>query len=124
MIEKEKTAIDDFHINNYYQIDKVTPAYKKYCDFLEELYFSEKQEYNLNIKEKIIAKLKSISVIFVYFLYKNIKINLDKYRRENVKRNFFIEWFIEMDNQIVSSEEKKQIEDRLRKVLNENNKKT
>ncbi len=117
---ERKTAIDDFHIDQYYQIDKVHPAYKKYCDFLEEVYSSKKQHFNLNIKNKIIAKLKSISVILVYFLYKNFKINLDKYRNEEIKRNFFIEWFIYMDNQIVSSDEKKEIEDRLKDILNKN----
>ena len=114
------TAIDDFHIDQYYQIDKIHPAYIKYCDFLEEIYNSKKQQYNLNIKNKLIAKLKSISVIFVYFLYKNFKIDLDRYRNEEIKRNFFIEWFIEMDNQIISDDEKKEIEDRLKSILTNN----
>ncbi len=116
---ERRTAIDDFHINQYYQIDKVRPAYKNYCDFLEEVYYSKKQNYTLYFKNKIIAKLKSISVVFVYFLYKHFKIDLKKYRKEDLKRNFFIEWFIEMDNQIVSSDEKKEIEDRLKDVLQE-----
>ena len=117
-----KTAIDDFHIDQYYQIDKIHPAYKKYCDFLEEVYHSEKQDYTIGIKDKSIATLKSISVIFVYFLYKKSKINLEKYRKKDLKRNFFIEWFIEMDNQIVSNDEKKEIEDRLKLILEKNNK--
>jgi len=119
---ERKTAIDDFHINQYYKIDKVHTAYMKYCDFLEEIYNSKKQNFNLTIKNKIIAKLKSISVIFVYFLYKNFKIDLDKYRKEDIKRNFFIEWFIEMDNQIVSDHEKQEIEDKLKNILNNNEK--
>jgi len=117
---ERKTAIDDFHIDQYYQIDKAHPAYMKYCDFLEKVYCSKKQNYVLGVKNRIIAKLKSISVIFVYFLYKNFKIDLEKYRKEDLKRNFFIEWFIEMDNQIVSNDEKKEIEDRLKDILKKN----
>lgn len=111
-------AVDNYYVNQYYQVDKIDPAYKIYCDFLEKTYTAKKQHYNLNIKNKIIAKLKSISVIFVYFLYKISKIDLDKYRKENLKRNFFIEWFIEMDNQIASTDEKKEIEKRLKDIVN------
>ena len=49
---ERSTAIDDFHINQYYQIDKARPAYMKYCDFLEDAYSSKKQHFNLNIKNK------------------------------------------------------------------------
>jgi len=116
-----KTAIDDYHINLYYQIDNETPAYKKYCNLLEDIYILEKQKYSLGLQKKIIAKIKSISVIFVYFLYKKMKINLDRYKEETIKKNFFIEWFIEMDNQIVSNTEKINLENKLKSILSKNN---
>ena len=119
--KNRKTAIDDYHINQYYQIDTQNPSFVNYVNFLETLYKAKKQEFSLTIPNKILAKLKTISAKLVYQLYQYQNIDLSKYRNNSqIKRNFFIEWFIEMDNQIVSSDEKKEIENRLQNILNKN----
>jgi len=113
-----RTAIDDYHIDQYYQIDTQTPSFVKYVDFLERLYKSKKQNFSLSIGNKIIAKMKTLFAKLMYTLYRYQNIDLDKYRtNSSLKRNFFIEWFIEMDNQIVSNDEKRELEDKLKEIL-------
>jgi surface carbohydrate biosynthesis protein len=114
---ERKVAIADSFIKQYYQVDEMRPAFVNYCDYLEEVYKSNHQQYNLTIINKLKAALKSISVTLVYFLFKNIQIDLDKYRKEDVKKNFLIEWFIEMDNQIVNDAEKKEVEEKIKQTL-------
>ncbi|PHS33944.1 MAG: hypothetical protein COA92_02565 [Sulfurovum sp.] len=120
--KNRKTAIDDHHVNQYYLIDTHCSSFIKYVDLLETLHKTKKQMFSLPIHQRILATIKTISAKLVYILYKYQNINLNKYRdNSSLKRNFFIEWFIEMDNQIVSGNEKKEIESRLKVILKKNN---
>lgn len=110
--------IDDAYIREYYQVDKNYPSYIKYCDMLEELYnnIDTEQPYKVAFKEKIGALVKALVIMLVNTLYKRFNIDLNQYRRRN-KNRFLMNWFIEMDNQIATESEKKDIEDKLRQTL-------
>ncbi|PHO11959.1 hypothetical protein CPG38_10145 [Malaciobacter marinus] len=123
-ISLKKCAIEDRFVREYYEKNDSSPSYKIYADFLEDLYkCNKKQIYNISLKEKIKAYITTINVSIVYLLYKLLKVNLDKYRKNDLKRNFLIEWFIEMDNQIVADKEKNLLEKKLKEMLKVNNEK-
>lgn len=110
-------AIENNYIFSYYENDDNFPAFMKYCNFLENLLNKKKSEFNLKTIDSIKGKILSFFVLFVYTLYSLLNINLDKYKSNIVKRNFFIEWFIEFDNQIASDQEKQEIENRIKKII-------
>ncbi len=113
-----KCAISDESVNGYYHFDKNKVGFKEYCDFLEELFNSKgKQKFNLKFKNILKAYITTIAVSGVFLLYKLFKIDLEVYRKSNKKRNFFIEWFIEIDNQLVTKEEIFKEENRLKDIL-------
>jgi len=120
--DDRKSAINDCYINQYYQIDTKKPSFIKYVDLLEILYKSDKQVFEMSIYNKLTATVKTVAAKLIYFLYRYQNIDLDRYRKDStLQRNFFIEWFIEMDNQIVSSEEKENIENILKNILQKGN---
>lgn len=109
--------INESYIRQYYQVDNDKPSFIKYCDMLEEVYSSEdKQIYDIKLIDKIKAKIMTVMVILVNFAYRVSNIKLDKYRKRN-KNNSILSWFIEMDDQIASDKEKKDIEDRLVEII-------
>lgn len=113
-----KFPIDDYFVNQYYRLDQKRPSFEFYTDFIVNLCNSgEKQKFNISAMEGIKAKLTSLLVWLVYNLYKTSNIDLNQYRNKR-NNNFFISWFIEMDNQIATDKEKEEIENRLKKVLN------
>ncbi|MGV8155096.1 MAG: surface carbohydrate biosynthesis protein [Alkaliphilus sp.] len=114
---ERELPIDNSYIREYYQVDEVNPAYKNYCDMLEKLFNSNsKQHFNIKFKDTVRSKFKAIAVVIVNILYKTLKFDLEKYRIRN-NNNFFIRWFIEMDNQIATGNEKRDIEERLKKTM-------
>lgn len=110
-------AISNDDIRKYYEINDEIPSFKLYVDFIEELFISnKKQNYKISFKEKLQAYVTTLKVIVVFSLYKVFKEKVHKYKTNN-KRNILQDWFIEMDNQIVSNNELVEIENNLKKIV-------
>ncbi|MCT4583405.1 MAG: hypothetical protein N4A54_00650 [Peptostreptococcaceae bacterium] len=117
-ILKESNNIDI--IKSYYYVDSKETAVEKYANYIELLYRnSVKYKFNISAKEKYKAQFKTFGVKIVYGLYKKFKNKLDlDYYRKRLDNNYFIRWFIEMDNQIVQKEDLLDIEINIKNQLN------
>ena len=94
-------------IESYYYVDLNQTAIVKYANFIESIYSNnESCEFKISSKELIKAKYKTFGVKIMYNLFKVFRerIKLSEYRKRT-NNNYFIRWFIEMDNQICGNNE-------------------
>lgn len=93
-------------IESYYYVDVNETAIEKYADFIESVNKNNDCGFLISLKEKIKAEYKTFGVKIMYKLFQLLKksINLIEYRKRT-DNNYFIRWFIEMDNQICEEQE-------------------
>lgn len=106
-------------IESYYYVDLNQTAIEKYADFIERIYENNSNcKFKINFKERIKAKYKTFGVKIMYKLFRMFRerINLSEYRKRT-DNNYFVRWFIEMDNQICDYNEIARLETELREQL-------
>jgi surface carbohydrate biosynthesis protein len=109
--------ISESFIAQYYKVDRRLPSFAAYCDFLEELAISGSvQAYEVGFREDFLARCNSIAVFFAYSLSRYLRLDLEKYRSRS-RNNFIVRWFLEMENQIASRDEKALIEESLSSIV-------
>lgn len=109
--------INEDFIAQYYKVDGHLPSFVAYCDFLEELSISGSvQTYEVGFWKGLLARCNSVAVFFIYSLSRILRLDLEKNRTRS-RNNFFVRWFVEMENQIASRDEKMLIERSLLSII-------
>jgi surface carbohydrate biosynthesis protein len=109
--------IDENFITQYYKVDGHLPSFVAFCDFLEELSISGSvQTYDVGFRKGFLARCNSVAVFMAYSLSRVLCLDLERYRTRSCN-NFVIRWFIEMENQIASRDERALIEKSLLSII-------
>lgn len=111
-------AIKDEDINDYYALGQKDPSFVMLEKLFKNLLKKPRQNFKISFSQKLKAIATTYMVFIFYGLYKISPINLKKYNdNANLKRNFFIEWFLEFEAQIAPKEEVEKLEKQLKKVM-------